>query len=422
MIDPLRRLVARLVPRGVGSLAGANLASQLCTLAAMPLLTRWCSVSDFGLLQVYLTISTVAGLVACLRFDQAVLQPADHDTAGRLGVLSLLASLGAGALMLAVVPALAWTLRTQGWREVSHLTPLVALAVAMTGMSTAATQWLVRLGNFKSIAQARLVQSVCAASCQVGGSLIGLGGVGLILGDAIGRLVGFTVLQRASLFARYLPRRRMDYAAVGRLAREYQRFAWIATPSALISALGLSLPVVIVERAYGTDGLGVYSLLDRVMNVPTLFVGWPLSQTFTHRLREALVRGAAAARAAIRETAEIAALLGIVPYLALALAGPFLVTTVFGERWRLTGQLAQLLALPYGVTYVLWPVMPTLMVLNRLRAQFVWDAGRVLALLALLWIVSQGQLSLRTTIATITVVMAGFGMIHYRLCLAAVKE
>jgi O-antigen/teichoic acid export membrane protein len=421
-IGSIRRAAGRILPKGLGTLAGANLVSQLIALVAMPVLTRLCSISDFGLLQIYVTVTMVAGLVACLRFEQAVLQPPELEMAGGLTVLSLLASLGTGVVMLGVVPALAWLLGTAGWHRISRLTLVVGAAVAVTGMTSAATQWLVRRGNFQAIARARLVQSICAATLQLAGGFAGFGGVGLIVGDAAGRLAGLVVLQRASGLARYLPRKRADVASLSRLGREYRRFVWIASPSALVNAVGGALPVLIIERGFGTAGLGVYSLLDRVMSVPTLFVGQPLSQTFSHQLREALYGAAGAARAAIRETVRVATILGVLPFLALAAAGPFLVTTVFGERWHLTGQLAQLLALPYGVAYVLWPVVPTLMILNRLRTQLVWDVARVLALLVVGWAVARGLFPLRGAIAIIAVLMSGFGVIHYGLCLSSVKR
>ncbi len=415
----MQALLRRLLPRGVGTLVRASVIGQLATLVAMPLLTRWCSLGDFGLLQLYGTVTTVAGLVACLRYDYAILQPADQTTAKRLVLLALLVALGAGLVTLGVVPLLTWSLRSTGWKELVRLTPVVAISVAATGMASAATQWLIRQGQFDALARSRWIQSVLVAVLQLGGAVAGLGGHGLILGDAIGRLVGLAfLLQSAHLFGN-LPGEGAGPAALARLGRDYLRFPAVAAPSALINAVGFSLPVFFVERFYGTTGLGVFSLLERVMGVPTLFIGQPLSQTFIHRLRESLPGGPASNQGEIRRTVGISALFGSVPFLALALAGPFLFTLVFGGRWAGAGGLAQMLAVPYFVSFVFWPVMPTLIILNRLRTQMTWETARVLGMLALAAAASSGRVPLDYMVAMIVLLMSSFSLVHFWLCYSA---
>ena len=355
-------------------------------------------------------------MVACLRYDYAILQPADQTTAKRLVLLALLVALGAGLVTLGVFPLLTWSLRTIGWKELVHLTPVVAISVAATGMASAATQWLIRQGQFDAIARPRWIQSVLVAVLQLSGAMAGLGGRGLILGDAIGRVVGLAfLLQSARLFDNP-PGDRAGFAALVRLGHDYLRFPAVAAPSALINAVGFSLPVFFVERFYGTAGLGVFSLLERVMGVPTLFIGQPLSQTFIHRLRESLPCGPASNQGEIRRTVGISALFGSVPFLTLALAGPFLFILVFGGRWAGAGGLAQILAVPYFVSFVLWPVMPTLIILNRLRTQMIWETARVFGMLALAAAASSGRVPLDYMVAMIVLLMSGFSIVHFWLC------
>ena len=149
----LQDYLKRLLPRGVGALAGASLASQVCTLVAIPLLTRWCSLSDFGLFQIYTLLITISGLLACLRYDYALLQPPDPVMAARLGGLALLAALSSGVAALIIIPLVSTSLATEGWMHLRELTPLVALSIAVTGLSSTATQWLVRTGRFDTVAE-----------------------------------------------------------------------------------------------------------------------------------------------------------------------------------------------------------------------------------------------------------------------------
>jgi O-antigen/teichoic acid export membrane protein len=375
----------QLAPRDFGVLAGANLASQLISFVAMPLLTRWCAVADFGIFQLYATTITVSGLLACARYDQAVLVAPDDGRARALTLLAVGIALLAGGLAggLAGFAGSAGG----GWLELAAWAPLVGAAVFLTGATTATTQWQVRRANFTAISRSRLVQSICTVGVQLGAASAGHGGPGLIVGDAIGRaagllaLVGLARLPARVSLAPPVPWRQ--------LAREYGRFPLISTPSALLNATGFALPVVVLEHYFGPRAVGVFSLLERVMGIPTVLLGQPLSQLFSHQFRSALTAGGSAPRAAINHTLRTAALLGGPIYATLLAGGPFLFTWVFGPQWRPAGQLAQLLVLPYFLGYLVWPIMPALIILNRLRTQLAWDVARALLMLGTLAMVGR---------------------------------
>ncbi|MBE2213392.1 MAG: oligosaccharide flippase family protein [Opitutaceae bacterium] len=412
-LDSALALVRRLVPRGTTPLVAASIGSQLCTFAAIPFVSRWCGPQDFGLLQLYITLITIAGLVASLRFDYALLQPELDAEARGLWTIGAGASFGIGCLAWLALPGLSYWQSTAGWEALRDLGWAVGLAVALTGMSSGSSQWLIRKGNFNQLARARVIQSIATASIQLSLAYLGAGGKGLILADVAGRTLGLVILvDRGLLCWSDVPRVR----DIVRVAFAYQRFPKVSVPSAMINAVGFSLPVFFIERAFGTHGVGVFSLLERIMGIPTLFLGQPLSQTFTHRLREAMKHSKRRARGEVFSTSRTAAILGIFPFVALAVAGPWLVTLVFGPQWHDVGHLAQLLAVPYFVAYAVWPVMPTLTVMNRLRTQMTWDTSRALALLAIGWLASRGHFSLGSIVGFVSIVMASFGVLHFYLC------
>jgi O-antigen/teichoic acid export membrane protein len=416
----LSRIRARL-PRDIGSLAGSNLASQLCSLGATPLLTRWCSLADFGSYQIYATVMMVAGLVACARFDWAILAPTDHPRAKRLCVLAVAVALVSGALMALGVDLCASLLPTSGWTAIASHPLFIGATVAVTGVNAAVSQWRVRTGNFPVIARARVTQSVATAVMQLAGAYSGLGGLALIFGDAAGRAASLAVLA--------FPRKWRAAAAsaftlsdLPELASDYIHFPAISTPSALVNAAGFSIPIFLLQRFCGPQAVGLYSLLDRVMNLPATLLGQPLSQIFTHRLREAAGRCGSAAAAEILSTVRTAAFFGTIPYGLLLIAGPALFSFVFGSKWHAAGLLSQLLALPYFVTFVFSPVMPTLIMLNQLRTQLLWDITRAAGMFSALWLLGSLGVASNAMISSIAIVMAAMYCFHFSLCLRAARR
>lgn len=414
------KLLHRLLPPNLGVLAGANLVSQVASFLAMPLLTRWCTVADFGFYQIFATCVTVLGLLACARFDQAIMVPVE-DAAGRgLCLLGATAAIATGIVVIGLIAVLGpWHGST--WSVVSDWGTLLGAAVTITGASAAITQWHIRLGRFNLIVRARVAQSIGTIAIQVGGAAAGLGSTALICGDATGRLAGLIALTGIAPLAaqmRALP----DYHKLLGLARTHLRFPLISTPSALINAAGFSLPVIMLERFYGAQAVGVFSLLERVMGIPTVLIGQPLSQLFSHSYRSSLARGGAAAVATIRKAVGSAALLGGVPFVVLLCAGAPLFNWVFGPQWEATGRLAQVLALPYFISYLLWPTMPALIIVNRLRPQLIWDIARAGAMLAVLILIGTSGRESNVAISAVVMLMATMYVVHFIVTVRATKR
>jgi O-antigen/teichoic acid export membrane protein len=124
----------------------------------------------------------------------------------------------------------------------------------------------------------------------------------------------------------------------------------------------------------------------------------------------------------IHATIRLAAILGLVPFGLLAIAGPQLFTIVFGTKWQEAGNLAQVAALLYFVSHVFSPSMPTLIVLNRLRTQQIWDIGRVVFMISCLWTMVNIGAGPNLLILTIPSVMAGMYCLHYYLCVRAARR
>ncbi len=414
------KLLQRLLPPNLGILAGANLLSQLASLLAMPLLTRWCSVADFGFYQLFATCVTVLGLVACVRFDQAVMVPIEDAAARGLCLLGAIAAIAVGIVVVGLTAVLGpWHGST--WSVVSDWGTLLGAAVTVTGASAAITQWHIRRGRFQLIVRARVAQSVGTIVIQVSGAAAGLGSTALIYGDAAGRLAGLIALVGFTPIAERLQTLPSSDQLLA-LARAHIRFPLISTPSALINAAGFSLPVIMLERFYGAQAVGVFSLLERVMGIPTVLIGQPLSQLFSHSYRSSLAKGGAAAVATIRKAVGSAALLGGAPFVILLCAGAPLFTWVFGPQWEATGRLAQVLALPYFISYLLWPTMPALIIVNRLRPQFLWDIARAGGMFGLLLLVGKSGLESNHAISAVVSLMATMYVLHFVITIRATKR
>src|SRR5690606_24663663 len=74
----------------VAKLVSGTLGAQLIGIAALPVLSRLYTPSDFKALAVYTAIVSILSVVACLRFDFAIPLPKSDFSAANLLVMSLM--------------------------------------------------------------------------------------------------------------------------------------------------------------------------------------------------------------------------------------------------------------------------------------------------------------------------------------------
>jgi O-antigen/teichoic acid export membrane protein len=90
--------------------------------------------------------------------------------------------------------------------------------------------------------------------------------------------------------------------------------------------------------------------------------------------------------------------IGIVPAIALAVAGRRVFELLFGAQWSLAGQFAQLMSPLLLTSFILAPVTMTLLMLNRQKLNFAWYVCRLSLVLAAWFMISRLHLPPATAI------------------------
>lgn len=354
---------------------GAGAAHGILAIAT-PLLTRIYSPDEFGQFQIYATTFAFLLVVAAWRYELAVLLPRNEEDGAAVVVLALavvglnavLAAAGVGVLRaLGPFDGRLAPLETHGW--------VLPFALAGGGATAVLTQWSLRVHAFRSVSISRVTQSAGIVGVQLSRATLPLGGAGLMIGDAFGRIVGSLQLAMGAWRTHAAVFRAVRLSVVVALAREYWRFPVISAGSALINTAGFVLPTVFLS-GFGPAPLGWFALVDRVIGAPSSLVGLAVSQVYAASAARLMRQDPRALRTQFLQLLGRLALIGVVPFAVLGIAGPWLFTLVFGEAWRPAGEYAMSLAVMQYVGFVTWPLIPTLNLLERQDWQLAWDIGR----------------------------------------------
>ncbi|MFT9850486.1 lipopolysaccharide biosynthesis protein [Aneurinibacillus sp. REN35] len=363
--------------RNVLVLTGGTAFAQLLVVAVSPLLTRMYHPEDFGTLAVYASLLSVLAVVASLRYELAILLPDKEEDAANIMVLSLLMLIG----MTALVSLCVWLfgdglVQSVGAPALRPYLWLLPCSVFGVGLYQILNYWSVRKREFGRVAATKVRQSTAQVITQIICGLMAWRPLGLLLGDAIGRVGGSGTLARNVFKTDKEALKGVSASRMKEMAIRYKRFPLLTSFSSLFNSAGLQLPPLLLVAFFGAQIGGFYALVQRVVGAPMTMVGQSVAQVFFGESARLARENPHALRKLYFKAAGKLLLFGGLPIGALALVAPWVFELVFGAAWEEAGVYIQIMALGFIAQFVVVPLSQTLNMLERQGIQLAWDIFR----------------------------------------------
>ncbi|HEY0444515.1 MAG TPA: oligosaccharide flippase family protein [Candidatus Limnocylindrales bacterium] len=339
--------------RGAATIVAGTGAAQAIVVVTTPVLTRLYSPADYGILGVATSILFVLISVTCLRYDFAIPLPERDIDAANVLALSLVLNIATSAVVaVALLLAGTWLGGALGLSALGPLAALLAVAQLGGGVTSAFVNWALRSKDFRAIAVNRLTQSVALVSVQVGLGAAGLAAPGLFLGAVAGSVAGSTRLALTAWRRESALFRGVSVAGMVSAASRYRRFPIFSSGSAVLGALGVRAPLLLLVAVHGASVGGQYALAERVLYLPLTLVAGAVGQVFVADAARAARDEPDALVRLFRRTTRSLALMAIGPAIVIAVTAPFLTSLVFGAEWGDAGIYVAVLVPMFFVTFV----------------------------------------------------------------------
>lgn len=409
--------------RGALTLIGGTAIGQLIALCLAPALSRLYTPRDFGAFTILSVMVATLGVVSTLRLDLAVPLPADEETAHSLIGLGVLSALGFTVLgTMAVAFGGEWIASAFSEPRLLPWLWLVPISGSVMGVYLLLNQLAIRHRRYGSIARRNVLQSSAMMTVQVLAGVAGLKRGGLVVGLAVGYLVGaLTLSSGAGLFSTEARRGRQRAAMRLTFAR-YRRFPILLAPAGLLNVLGQQLPLLLVALWFGTQEAGWLGLTQRVLALPVALIGIALSQVYLAEVSRAARSDLLQAMRLFQRSTKLLTIVATVLLAVLLAFGPALFALVFGNEWRQSGEFARALALALAGQMVGAPLSQTLIVLEKQRLQLWWDAGRVLATTAAVGVAAALGAPALLAVWLLSATWAILSALSWWLCYRALRE
>ena len=348
-------------------LVGGTAFAQALSVLVAPILTRLYAPDAFGSAAVFASITTIIVVVACLRYELAIMLPARDEDAANLLAASLCAALLiaglSGVLVLVAGEPIVRILNAPGLAPYLGLVPLSVLA---SGAFLALNYWNLRTRHFGRLSIAGAGGSVVTRGGELCMGALGHGEAGGLLGARVlGSAVvavalgGLTWRDDHGLFLGNVRLRRVSHSF-----RRYLKFPLVGAWGALMNSVAWQLPTMVLSVFFSQTVVGYYALANRIIQLPMALIGGAVAQVFFQRASEAHGKEDGLATT-VEMVLQMLVAVALFPALSLAIAGPEIFGAAFGQTWSEAGTYAQILSVWLFFWFLFSPLSTVFAILER---------------------------------------------------------
>jgi O-antigen/teichoic acid export membrane protein len=409
MLALIRHLLDTLIPkkssaRHVGILASGTAIAQAIPIASSPILTRLYAPSDFGLSALYLACVSVLAVIATARYELAITLPESDEDAGLLVTFTIKLCLLISGFLYIPIAFFGEKIAIQlGSEELAPWLFLLPISIIATGFFNIFQFWLNRASQYRKMATNRILN---AALTTTSNSIFGFAQLqgGLVLGGAIGQVSAAIMAVRAALNVKDRPFSiQHSQAKQLAIAKRYISHPKHIAPAQLIGVVAQQIPIFMVSNVFSLAIAGFFSLAYRLVSLPSGIVAGAIGDVYRQKIAVAYnERGEF--RREFLATLKMTSLIAAPPFSILYFIAPELFAFVFGEKWRIAGEYAQILVVASFFQFIFTPIDKGAVVVGATRYIFGWHVTRLLAFMLLLLMSQTLQISVEFVLWTFVLI------------------
>lgn len=357
--------------RNVLTLMSGTVIAQAIPISIMPILTRLYSPEDFGVLAIFIALSTILSSFASGRYELAIIICDTDLEAVNLSALCLFI-----CLIISIITFLIFVFFGDYMalflnnKEITLWLPFIPLVIFLTSLFNILNYLNIRYKKYSIVARANVLKSVTLVSMQL---LIGFyksGAAGLVSGQITSQMssnifMAFKAVKTYSLSD-------FDLQTTVRLAKRYINFPKYSMPAIFANALAFNANNLLISNFFSVTTLGFYSLAHRLLIMPTTLIGQSIGQVyFQEATAEKNKYGHA--KKTFRATSVKLGILSLCIFTPLYFALPILFAFIFGAEWRIAGVYGQIILPFVAVQFIVSSLTTTNSIFEKQQVSLYWQ-------------------------------------------------
>jgi len=400
--------------RNVLILVSGTTIAQVIPILITPLLTRLYTPADFGVLALFISVVSIISVIACGRYELAIMLPEKDEDALNLIVVALLINIFVSlAFFFFILLYGDWFLKLIKAEVLKSWIYFAPLMVFWNGIFNILNYANSRFKLYKDIAKARVYKSISMAIVQLILGFLKSGHSGLITGHLVAQFIAN--LKLCKNIQRQEPAKVVKKERIKLLAKRYLKFPLLSTWASLMNSLGYQLLSILIGVFFGPTILGYFYLAYRTLDMPVSLVSSSIAQVFYQEASTERARTGSIANTFRRtfKKLTIASLSIFIPV--LFLVKPIFVI-LFGDKWKEAGMYAMILTPMFAIRFVSYVFTLTPFVLEKQHVDVFFQFGVFLVILSsFLFNHSEPTTFLTGLSLLLMVYYGGYIYVNYRL-------
>ena len=364
--------------KNVFTLMTGTAIAQAIPFLISPILSRLYTPDDFGVFALFLSIPAVIGVISTGRYELAIMLPKEKRTARNIIILSLIiACLVSLVTFILIIIFKQYIIAFFEAPEIGPWLYLVPVMVLFMGIYQTFNYWSIRNKTFRKNAISRISQSGSNGATQLALGAANAGPVGLIAGTIIGQMTAAIILAWRTITRPRELREAFSKKLIRENASRYSIFLKINTPHAFIDSLQDQGIVYVVICFFSKMVLGSYAFAYRILKAPVGLIGNSIYQVFFQKASKAFQEGQDIQPMVLKIYRNLF-LIGFPIFFLIFLFAPSLFAFVFGEEWKLAGEIAQIIIPWLFLNFMVMPVSCIAVVMNKQKGAFLISCADVL--------------------------------------------
>lgn len=328
--------------KNIFALSIGSIAAQAINFFLTTFLTRIYSPSDFGLLTIFISVTSLIGVFSAGKYDVAIVISKNREQGISLVRLCFFITLVFSILSFIVIVFFkSLILSHLEHPEIFKWFYFIPLTLLFTSATQIIWMWNVREKKFKDLSVVRLIETISNGGFAI--VLKSLGAIGLLFGTLISQFSSSFYLLSRMIFRDKFNPFHFKKEVLKKNAVAFSEFPKFNILQGFTDMLLITGIVVVGSNYFSVYVIGIYSLCMRVLQLPMGLIVKPIAHVFFSEASEIHRRGDDLFNLTKQTVLRTALFSAVIP-VALLIAGPFLFGIVFGASWRESGVYAQILS------------------------------------------------------------------------------
>lgn len=373
--------------RDVSVLGSGALVSQVVLFLAAPVYLRLYLPANFGLYSFYYGLLSLVATLGTWKIERLIVVVHARLVAIRLLAALIWIALAAGMAVFAAM-ALVYAAFGQLWPP--NIVPIVWAGPAwiiVLLMSTGLRFYCIRVGKFLAVAVSQVSRAIVFASGTIATAVMwrtqGSDGVVILLSwqmaaDTCALLVQIGANPGTMRLILQRPHVRRSLAVL----LSYRKTVGTLAISQIIGSVNQQIPISTVALAFGAVSAGWYSLAIAFVFAPCTIIASAVSDVANQRLSRLYAARKPFSRRVL-QTIVIMAVAGIVPFAAMGLLAPLVISRILGAQWSGAASSIVVLIFASYLSFVATPTGNVALIVEARRYILIWHVLRMINLVVL---------------------------------------